>query len=82
MINTNDLMRYYLQAAVVAQDVQRRAVRLPQELEPGRHQLPIRAVLRVLTQLEEGALERNYQARDDTTTASNFPPVAESASEG
>lgn len=34
-----------LQPAVVAQDVQRRAVRFPQELEPGRDQLPVCAVL-------------------------------------
>lgn len=39
-----------LQAAVVAQDVEHRAVRLPQELEPRRHQLPVRAVLFVISE--------------------------------
>jgi hypothetical protein len=35
-----------LQAAVVPQDVEHAAVRLPQELEPGRDLLPISPILR------------------------------------
>ncbi len=34
-----------LQPRVVAEDIQHAAVRLPQELEPRRHLLPVRAVL-------------------------------------
>lgn len=34
-----------LQPRIIAQDVQHAAVRFPQELEPGRHLLPVRAVL-------------------------------------
>ena len=37
-----------LQPRIVAQDVQHAAVRLPQELEPGRHLLPVCAVLRTI----------------------------------
>lgn len=48
-----------LQTAVVAQNVQRCAVRLPQEFEPRRYQLTVRSVL-AKAELRGSAWGRNF----------------------